>query len=403
MPLTAKLPSKPGRYTDRDGLCLLVKASGSRSWLLRVMVAGNRRDIGLGSVRVDALGEGSPLAEIPILHRKSLTLAEAREKAALLRAMARAGLNPVAERDKDRRSAVTFEEAAKEMHADKKPGWAPKTAAQFLSTLESHAFPSLGRRYVTDISAEDIRAALVPIWQSKPAMAAKVRHRIGQVLDYAKAKGWRVAEAPRRSLSTILSSQPATGHMEAMPFGAVPAFFAEQAAKSPAMSRLALLFQILTAARSGEVRAARWSQIDLDAREWRRPKEMMKGPKAKRKPHTVTLSSQAVDVLNRARALVPPKRGEDIVFPGPKGGALSDMALSKIMRDAGLASVPHGFRSSFRDWAAEKMPTVPDPVAEAALAHVVPDKVVAAYKRTSFMAMRRKLTDAWGKFVAGSQ
>jgi integrase len=366
------------------------------------MVQGRRRDIGLGALRIDELGVVSPLREIPILQRPSLTLAEAREKAALLRAMAKAGRDPVAERDRDRRSDVTFAVAATEMHSDKSTGWSEKTATQFLSALKTHAFPKLGSRYVADISAEDIRLALAPIWQSKPAQAVKVRARIGQVLDYSKAKGWRETEAPRRSLSTILSAQPAAGAMEAMPYADVPKFFAEQSAKGTAVSRAALLFQILTAARSGEVRGARWSQIDFAAREWRRPKELMKGPIAKRKPHTVTLNSQAIAVLERIREFTGKTRPDDFIFPGPKGGQLSDMALSSVMRDAGLDSVPHGFRSSFRDWAAEKMSKIPDPVAEAALSHVVPEKVVAAYKRTTFLDMRRKLLAAWGAYVVSA-
>ena len=400
--LSTRLPTKAGRYTDGEGLCLLVKPSGARTWVLRVQVGGRRRDIGLGTVRVDALGERSPLLDHPILQRAALTLSEAREKARILRALAKSGLDPVAERDRDRRSAVTFAEAAKSMHKDKAGGWADKTANQFLSTLESHAFPALGKRYVADIGAEDIRQALSAIWTAKPAMAAKVRHRIGQVLDFAKAKGWRATEAPRKSLSTILAAQPAGGHMEAMPYADVPRFFAGQSEKADTMGRLALLFVILTAARSGEVRAARWSQIDQSARLWHRPKEIMKGPMAKRKAHTVTLNSQAIDILRRARELGSTGKTDDLVFPGPRGGMLSDMALSKMMRDAGQVAVPHGFRSSFRDWCAEQMPNVPDPVAEAALAHVVPDKVVAAYRRSSFLEMRRELLDAWGGFVASA-
>lgn len=400
--LSAKLPTKPGRHGDGEGLCLLVKPTGARTWVLRIQVDGRRRDVGLGTVRVDALGERSPLLEVPILQRSALTLSEAREKARLLRALAKSGLDPVAERDRDRRSAICFEDAAREFHRDMAVGWADKTAGQFLSTLTTHAFPTLGKRHVEDVGADDIRQALAPIWTTKPAMAVKVRHRIGQVLDFAKAKGWRTSEAPRRSLSTILSAQPAGGHMEAMPYAQVPKFFAENWSKGDAAGRLALLFLILTGARSGEVRAARWGQIDLDERVWRRPKELMKGPKGKRKPHTVTLSPQAIAVLERARALTAKSAAGDLIFLGSRCGMLSDMALSKIMRDAELAYVPHGFRSSFRDWAAEKMPEVPDPVAEAALAHTVPEKVVAAYKRTEFLQMRRKLLDAWGEYVAGT-
>ncbi len=196
-----------------------------------------------------------------------------------------------------------------------------------------------------------------------------------------------------------LPRQPQGGNYSAMPYADVPAFVADISAKVPTNGRMALLFQIYTAARPGEVRASRWGQIDLAKRNWNRPAEMMKGVHAP--PHTVTLNDSAVDLLKLLRGDRNPLPGE-LIFPGQRAAMLSDMTLNKIIRAAKLPYDTHAFRSSFRDWVAEKMPEVPDPVAEAALAHTVPDKVVRAYKRTNFLEMRRKLLEAWGSFVVGA-
>jgi integrase len=179
-----------------------------------------------------------------------------------------------------------------------------------------------------------------------------------------------------------------------MPFADVPSFVAEVRAKAATTGRNALLFQIYTAARPGEVRAARWGQIDIGKREWARPATMMKGGEA----HTVTLNRAALDLLGQLKGERTPA-ADELIFAGQRGGMISDMTMAKVLRTAEQPYDAHAFRSSFRDWAAEKMPTIPDPVAEAALAHVVPDKVVRAYKRTSFMEMRRELLETWGTFV----
>jgi integrase len=365
-----------------------------------VQVDGRRRDIGLGSVDLASKLERflSNEDEIPILERRSLTLAEAREKAALLRKIAKAGRDPVAERDKDRRSPPFFSEAIEKAHAEFKDGWSEKEADAFLASLKEHALPALGKMRVDHIEANDIASALKPIWATKPFMARKVRRRITKVLNYAKAKKWRASEAPRDELSILLGKQRNKGgNFASMPYSDVPAFYRKLDAGVETMGRLALMFVIATAARGGEVRQARWSQIDLVKKLWNRPAEIMKGGIA----HSVTLNDAALAVLTRAAAYR--RKGEDpLVFASSKGEVLSDMTVSKVMRDAKLPYVPHGFRSSFRDWAAEKVPLIPDPVAEAALAHVVPDKVIAAYKRTNFLEMRRKLLDRWGRFLATS-
>lgn len=370
--------AKPGRHGDGAGLFLLVKEGGARSWMLRIQVAGQRRDIGLGAV-------------------SDLTLQEAREKAALLRKVARAGGDPIAERDRDKKQAPTFKVASTSCHAELKRGWEPKHAAAWLSSMEEHAFPALGKLRVDSVEASNIRDALAPIWIDKPVMARKVRQRIGAVLDFAKSKGWRTAETPARSVTVGLSRQPKGGNFTAMPYADVPGFVSAMQGEAVTIGRLALLFTILTAARGGEVRTARWSHIDFDAALWRRPAGLMKT----RMAHEVTLNETALDVLEQAKKLRT-TQNDALIFPGKGGKSLSDMTLTKALRDAGQSCTVHGFRSAFRDWAAERMPSIPEAVAEAALAHTVPDAVVRAYKRTTFVDLRRQLLAAWGDFCTGT-
>lgn len=390
--------AKPGRHADGDGLYLLVKPTGARSWLLRVQVDGKRRDIGLGTVDLSpraARGEESPIP-VPLLQRKVLTLSDARAKAEILRVAAKSGMDPVAERDRERRSIPSFQQAAKAAHEALKSGWKEKGAATFISSLENHAFPSLGSMRVDHITAADITSTLTPIWIAKPDMARKVRQRIGTVLNFAHGKGWRAAEAPGRSVTVGLPRQPKGSNYRAMPYADVPAFVQQLEDKAPTIGRQALLFQILTAARPGEVRGARWGQVDLARREWTRPADLMKTGEQ----HMVTLSNPAAALIERVRdgRKVKPT---DLIFPGQGGGLLSDMTMAKVLRTAEQPYDAHGFRSSFRDWAAEKMPELPDPVAEAALSHTVPDQVVRAYKRTTFVDLRRRLLDAWGAYACG--
>ena len=400
--VTAIKSAKPGRHGDGGGLYLMVKPSGAKSWLLRIQAEGIRRDVGLGAVDVSPRipGEIRPLDSVPLLHRRTLSLADAREKARQLREMTKAGRDPIVERDRDRQGVPTFETAARDAHAALKDGWATKNAAAFLSTLEEHAFPKLGPLRVDRIEASDIRDMLAPIWLTIPVAAKKVRQRVGTVLSFAKSKGWRASEAPGRSVTVGLPRQPKGGNFDAMPYSDVPAFVAELSEKAPTKGRQALLMLIYTAARPGEVRNARWGQIDFEKRDWHRPGEMMKGADAS--SHTVTLNDAAVNLLEQLKGDRQPKPTE-LVFAGKTGAKLSDMTMNKVLRTAGLTYDAHAFRSSFRDWAAEKMPEIPDPVAEAALAHVVPDKVIAAYKRTKFVEMRRTLLEDWGMFVMGGE
>ena len=399
--LTAKTvqSAKAGRHADGGGLYLLVKPTGARSWLLRVQVDGRRRDIGLGSVETSALAMRSDIGtDIPLEEKSRLTLAEARELSARLRNAAKAGRDPVAERKKDRKAPPSFKEAAIATHKAQTAShsWSDKTADAFLSSLETHAYPTLGRMRVDLIEAEHIANALVPIWTAKPNMAKKVRQRIATVLDFAKAKNWRATEAPRKAVGALTGKTKKGGHFEAMPYADVPGYFQSLMNETPTKGRLGLMLAIATVARSIEVREARWSHVVTDKKEWNRPAELMR---KNNEAHTVTLNDAALWVLTRIAEISDPSHLESLLLPNSKGKPLSDMTISKVMRDAGLPYVPHGFRSSFRDWAAEQHPEIPDPVAEAALSHSVPDAVIAAYKRTKFLDMRRKLLDHWSTYI----
>jgi integrase len=370
--------SKPGRHADGQGLYLLVSGTAAKSWVLRVQVHGRRRDIGLGSIA-------------------ELTLAEARDKARELRRIAKSGGDPIAARDREKAHVPTFEVAADVCHKEGPPSrWQKRHADAFISSLKQHAFPRMGRLLVDSIDENSIVAVLAPLWHEKPAAARKVRQRITTVLDFAKVSGWRLTGAPNISPRASLGKQPSSGNFAAMPYADVPEFVATLRSKPISAGRLALVFAILTAARSGEVRAARWSHIDLEARTWTRPAELMKS----REPHVVTLSPAAVAMLELAKQLRT-LSSADLVFPGANSRPLADMTLLKIVKaDAGPFTV-HGFRAAFRTWAAEQMPTIPDAVAEAALAHAVPDAVVRAYQRAKFIDLRRTLLDAWAAFVDG--
>lgn len=384
--------AKPGRHVDGAGLMLYVQPTGAKSWVLRIQMNGRRRDIGLGSVsRYDLLPE---LNDIPLLEKCVLTLAEARLKAATLRQMAKSGRDPLTELLRDRSPIPNFKDAARQTYETKLPEWSTKTAESFMSSMENHAFPQIGELIVSDIDAATIAKALSAIWMKKPQIALKVRQRIDLVLNFAEAQCWRSSSMPNDAVSILLPKQVEGGHFDAMPYQKVPAFVASLN-ESMSIGRLALMFLIFTAARSGEVRGARWSQIDETERLWHRPAELMKGRNAK--AHTVTLNKEALAIIRISSQFR--RNTTDLIFPSRSGGELSDMALSSFMDD--IFGTPHGFRSSFRDWAAEKMPHIPDPVAEAAIAHKVTNKVVAAYKRTAFLEMRRVLLDQWGIF-AGS-
>lgn len=404
--LGVKAATAAGRYEDGDGLALVVKAgsvdkatgvakkAGSRSWVLKAQVAGKRREFGLGSA-------------------KAVSLAEAREQADVFRRQFRAGLDPAAEKRRTLESVPTFREAARQAHSERKAGWRnPAHSAQWLSSLEAYAFPSLGDKPVDKIEGKMILDTLLPIWLSIPETARRVRQRIGVVLDWAYANEHRTAEAPMRSLSRGLPRQPKKdGHFAALPYDDLPALMLSLT-EAESIGRLALQFLIFTAARSGEVRGARWSEVDMKAAVWTVPADRMKAGKQ----HLVPLSAPALAILKRMTDVA----SDDLIFPGITGRApsdeaakgrpgtlsrsagkrpMSDMTLGKVLHTAGAADVTvHGMRSTFRDWAAERT-AFPGEVVEAALAHTISNKVEAAYRRTNYLEKRRSLMDAWASFL----
>lgn len=372
--LKVKSLNEPGRYTDGDGLMLVVTPRGTKTWCLRVQVRGKRRDIGLGSA-------------------KYVSLADARQATFEIRSKIAKGIDPIEERRRAQINVLTFSEAAKQVYEEQRAAWKNgKHRIQWLRTLESYAFPAFGNLPVDQIEGPAIRDVLAAIWLSKPETARRVRQRIGAVLDWAYANGMRPSEAPMRSLSKGLPRQPKKdNHFAALPYELVPGLIVKLRERV-SMSRLALEFLILTAGRSGEVRLAVLPEIDLESRLWSIPAERMKMGKA----HHVPLSAPALAVLEKADLLRAPVSTH--VFPGQNlKRPLSDMTLLKVVRDMQLNVTVHGFRSAFRDWVAE-LTNYPGDVAEAALAHTVPNKVEAAYKRTNFLEKRRALMEEWGAF-----
>ncbi|MBU0825424.1 MAG: integrase arm-type DNA-binding domain-containing protein [Alphaproteobacteria bacterium] len=406
--LTAKyvLNAKPGRHCDGNGLYLLVGETGCRSWILRVMVNGRRRDIGLGGLQRHILIQPSSVGDdIPIEERSHLTLAEARELAVRIRNVAKAGRDPTAVRKRpariEQKSTPTFEAAAIAAHGAQSHGWSDRSSKAFLARLEEHAYPKLGKMPVDTIHADDVAEALKPIWVAKPATAKKVRQHIATVLDYAAAKRWREYGAPREQVRALTGKPKSSGrNYPSMPYEKVPLYWRDLSGAGETVGRLALMFLIATGARSIEVREAQWRHIDRKKAEWERPAELMRKSDQK---HIVTLNKPALDILARAAAYSASHDPDALIFANRKGTTLSDMTISKIMRDDDMPWVPHGFRSSLRTWAAEQQPFIPEPVAEAALSHVIPDAVIKAYNRASFLEMRRMLLDEWGAFITGDE
>ena len=369
--------TEPGRYGDGPGghgLRLVVTPNGARCWIQRLVIRGKRCQLGLG---------GYPL----------VTLAEARNKAFENRKLARAGGDPLAL--KRRADVPAFAEAAARVHEIHGPGWRnPKHAAQWLSSLREYAFPRFGDRPVSDVTAQDVMAVLLPIWHSKPETAKRVRQRIGAVMRWAIAEGHRLDNPAGDILTAALPRNNGNGprHHRALPYGEVAGALAAVRASGAGMStRLAFEFLVLTAARSGEVRLATWDEIDEEARVWTVPASRMKGGCE----HRVPLSGAALEVLRQAREI---GGRTGLVFPSVTGKALSDSTLSKLIREIGIEAVPHGFRSSFRDWAGEQT-SYPREVCETALAHVNPNKVEAAYARSDLFEKRRELMTAWARYL----
>jgi integrase len=382
-----------GRHADGGGLYLEVRESRAAvgngdsgkpkpkafaaSWTVRMQVAGKRRDFGLGS-----------LDKVP--------LATAREKRDVIRQQFAAGVDPVLERKKAA-GVPTFQKAAEQLHKERLKGWSNgKHREQWIATLRTYAFPKMGAVAVDEVERGHILDVLTPIWLEKPETARRVKQRIGAVLDWAFGKGWREAEAPMRALAKALPKNDAgAGHFTALPYADVPGFMASLRQRE-GMGALALEALILTAARSGEIRLATWAEIDLGKGLWSIPAARMKRKRA----HVVPLSPAALAAFERAKAL----RADDaeLVFPGqsPKK-PMSDATLAAVLKRMSVDAVPHGFRSSFKDWAGE-VGGFPNELSEAALAHAIPNKAEAAYRRGDLLGRRRVMMEAWARYCDGA-
>ncbi|MFP6558339.1 tyrosine-type recombinase/integrase [Paraburkholderia sp. B3] len=373
------------------GLMLTPGKTGSK-WTLRFTspVTGKRRDAGLGVY-----------PEVSIL--------DARNKALAMRTQLDAGKDPIDERDREQQaasvaaSALTFEKAARTVHEELKPGWRnAKHAAQWISTLETYVFPRIGSKPLDAVTPADCADALRPIWLDKAETASRTRQRMHAVMQWAWAHG-HISANPVSVVDHILPKQGAKKeHQPAMPWREVPAFAKAQLRdiEPGDNTRVALLFLILTAARSGEVRGATWGEFDLDAGIWTVPGERMKA----KIPHRVPLPAAAHALVKQLKEQ---KQYETLVFPSPRGKVLSDMTLTALLRRVkaksdtpGRVATAHGYRSSFRDWASEN--GYARDLAERALAHTVSNKVEAAYHRTDLLELRRPMMEAWASHVCGT-
>lgn len=383
-----KNQKRPGLHAvgGVPGLHLQVTSTGARSWVLRARVGAKRRDIGLG---------GYP----------AVSLSLAREKARDAREQIRQGIDPVLERQAARArliasqaSAMTFDQAAQQFMKGKAKELAPKQAAFWQSTLDTYASPIIGKMDVSHVELNHLVQILEPIWTEKTETAKRLRGRIEAVLAWATVRGYRQGDNPARWKNNLDAVLPKPGriakttHLRALPYKEMPDFM-RRLRKVDGMGARALHFAILTAARSGEVRGATWEEIDLADKVWTIPGERMKTGRE----HRVPLSRAAVAFLKRLPAGEP----GDLLFPAVRGGPLSDMTVSAVTRRMGVEAVPHGFRSTFRDWSAEQT-DCPREVCEMALAHVVRG-VEGAYRRGELLDKRRELMRAWAEYLSGAE
>jgi integrase len=374
-----------GYLSDGAGLYLRVSTSGSKSWVFRFKDGGRLREMGLGSLN-------------------TISLAEARQRAAGCRKMRQDGLDPIAEKKAGRLKAkleaaraMTFQQCAEAFIEARKAGWQnAKHVAQWSSTLRTYAYPVFGSLPVQHVDVSLIAKVLEPIWKTKTETASRLRGRIERVLDWATVRGYRQGDNPARwrgHLDQLLVARSRVQKVRHHPALAYPEMGQFMAAlrEQESTSALALEFLILTATRTAEVIGATWAEIDFDAAVWTIPAERMKS----RKEHRVPLSRPALAILKR----LDKHRHGEFVFTGAKPDrSLSNMALLMLLERMGRSGLTvHGFRSTFRDWAAERT-SFSREVAEHALAHSLPDKVEAAYRRGDLFDKRRRLMDAWAKF-----
>ena len=382
---------EPGRYPDGGGLYLVVSGPAARSWFFRYERAGRQQGMGLGSAQ-------------------DVSLADARAKAADLRKLLAAGEDPnevrrAAEqaRAAAAANALTFQQCAEAYIRAHAPSWRnAKHAAQWSATLATYVYPSIGALPVAAIDTPAVLKIIEPLWATKTETASRVRGRIEAVLDYATAIHRRFGPNPaawRGNLAKLLPARNRVSQVEhhpALPFADVPTFMADLRSR-PGISASALEFTILTASRSGETRGLRWQEIDFATSTWTVPPSRMKA----RKEHRVPLSLRAVAILEALSPSVDTVEADALVFPGAKRATrLSDMSLTAVLRRMARDSITvHGFRSTFRDWCAERT-SYPREIAEAALAHTIGNKVEAAYRRGDALEKRRRLMEAWSTYCA---
>lgn len=369
------------------GLALQVLPTGARTWVLRVVIGGRRREMGLGGYS-----------------QSGMTLAKAREAALAAREKIKAGVDPIEEGRASRSSlaaeraaAKTFKQCAQAYLDAHESSWRnAKHQSQWQQTLEGIAYPVLGHMLVRDVDLPAVMSVLEPIWKSKTETASRLRGRIEMVLDWAAARGYRSRENPARwrgYLDKLLAAPKKikrTAHYKAIPVAEIGAFMVRLREQTGTGAK-ALELAILTAARSGEVRGAKWSEFDLDVGLWICPAERMKA----HKEHRVPLSTAAIELLKA----IPRQAESDLVFPSRTNGLISDMTLITVLRRMEVDAVVHGFRSTFRDWVAERT-IYPGDMAEMALAHAIGNKVEAAYRRGDQLEKRRRMMEEWCAFLS---
>ena len=375
----AKSLQKAGLYGDGGTLFLKVQVRNGRvtkSWVQRVTIKGRRRDIGHGAF---------PL----------VSLADARERAFDIRRLARRGEDPKP------RAVPTFREATERAYKALRPRWrSKKTADRWLRTMESHAYPRLAEMPVDGISRADVLDVLTPLWTEKPGIARKLRQSIKATFQWARAKGYLDDNPAGEAIDGALPRMRSTkAHYRALDYRGVGAALETIAECNASLAaRACLQFVILTACRNGEARGATWAEVDLESRVWRIPASRMKN----QREHRVPLSEAAMGALEQARAL---EDESGLVFPSPvrRGRQMSDMTLSKVLRDTGLAerATVHGFRSTFRQWASE-CTDADHAVMELCLAHMIGSETERAYARSDLIAKRRRLMNRWGRYASGA-
>lgn len=371
--------TKKGRYGD--GLCLYleVTALGSKQWLLRTTVNGERINMGLG---------GYP----------TVPLAEARQKAMEYRCLAKKGINPIDFRRQSNRIIPTFEEAARKVHANNIPTWKEtKAVDQWINSLENYAFPKIGAKKLNDIRPSDILSVLEPIWVEKHSTANRVRQRMSRVFDWAKTQEYIANENPVTGIKQgLVKVNSRVKHFKALPYEDISKFICTlKTSSQTANVKLGLEFLILTACRSGELRAAEWSEIDHHSRRWKIQAKRMKAGRE----HHVPLSNRAISILDEIKDI---SGNSKYIFPSSQNWkkSMSDATISKAVKTMGYEVTVHGFRSTFRDWASETR-TYPNDVVEMALAHTNPNRIEAAYKRGDLFDKRIKIMDDWADYCDG--